>query len=90
MGSQGTRRAGAQLPIKVLNLLTAKPKYYLYINWDGVSVIASSFADEFLGKLVQKLGKAEFERKIRLTNMEPLVKQLVEKAISERIADEPN
>ena len=43
----------------VLNLLMAKPDYPLYIDWQETTIIASSFADEFLGKLFVELGKPD-------------------------------
>lgn len=84
----GTRAAGKEMRLKVLNLIAAKPGYLLYIDWQGVQVIASSFADEFMGKLFLKLGKADFERIVKNVHMSLLVKQLVEKAISERASED--
>ncbi len=80
----GTRAAGKEMRIKVLNLISAKPGYHIILDWQNVSVISSSFADEFLGKLFLKLGKSTFEQVIKNANMEPLVSQLIEKAITER------
>ena len=80
----GTRAAGMEMRLKVLNLIAAKPSYRLYIDWQDLPVIASSFADEFMGKLFVKMGKAEFESIIKHLHLKPLVRQLIEKAISER------
>lgn len=83
----GTRTAGKEMRIKVLNLMAAKPGYRIYIDWHKITVISSSFADEFIGKLFLKLGKNDFEQAIKHINIEPLVAQLIEKAISERTAN---
>lgn len=80
----GSRAAGREMHTKVLNILGAKPGYPLYIDWQNVSVIASSFADEFIGKLYVKQGKIKFEQTIRNIQMNALVAQLIEKAIAER------
>jgi hypothetical protein len=83
-GGSSTRQAGKEMRIKVLNLMEAKPGYPIYIDWQGIPVIASSFADEFMGKLFVALGQDLFESRIRNTNLEPLVSQLISKAITER------
>jgi hypothetical protein len=84
----GTRAAGVEMRLKVLNLIAAKPGYRLYIDWQDLPVIASSFADEFMGKLFLKLGEEEFGLIIKHLNLKPLVRQLIEKAISERTAND--
>ena len=80
----GTRQAGKEMRFKLQNLMEAKPEYPIYIDWQEISVIASSFADEFMGKLFVTLGKDRFERLIRNTNLDSLVAQLISKAITER------
>jgi hypothetical protein len=80
----GTRQAGKEMRFKLLNLIEVKPGYPIYIDWQEISVVASSFADEFVGKLFVTLGKGQFERIIRNTNLDPLVAQLISKAITER------
>lgn len=82
----GTRAAGLEMRNKVMNLLTAKPDYPLYIDWQDVPVISSSFADEFIAKLYLRLGKEKFEQLIRHTKINTLVSQLIAKAIAERVA----
>lgn len=85
-GGAGSREAGKELRNKVFNMMTSKPSYPIYVNWDEVTVVASSFADEFLGKLFIEIGKEKFEQTIRNTNMEEILEHIVNKAITERIA----
>lgn len=82
----GTRAAGKEMHTKVVNLMKAKPGYPIIINWESIEVIASSFADEFIGKLFVKIGEKEFDSYIKNTNLMPLVSQLIDKAITERNA----
>lgn len=82
----GTRIAGKELRNKVLNLMIAKPDYPLYVDWQEVTIIASSFADEFLGKLFLEIGKVRFEAVIRNVNMIDVVEHIISKAITERSA----
>jgi len=53
-----------------------------------LQVISSSFADEYMGKLFLELGPLHFSASIRNKNMELLVKQLLDKAIMQRLAQE--
>lgn len=84
----GTRKAGKQLRINTLNLISSKPNYPIIVDWSGIPVISSSFADEFIGKLFVLLGQEKFNITIKNRNMESLIKQLLDKAISQRLAQE--
>lgn len=81
----GTRRSGKQINTKINNLIKAKPNYPMVIDWEGVPVISSSFADEMIGKLFIKMGAISFSSIIRNTNMEPLIRNLLDKAIAQRL-----
>ena len=81
----GTRYSGSQIRTKIINLMNAEPTYPLIIDWEGIPVIASSFADEALGKLFLQLGAMTFSSKIRNINIESLVKGLLDKAIAQRL-----
>ncbi|MBS1662553.1 MAG: DUF4325 domain-containing protein [Bacteroidetes bacterium] len=84
----GTRHAGRQMRFKLLNLINSKPNHPVYVDWEGVPVISSSFADELMGKLFLELGPLRFGALIRQRNMEPLVYQLLDKAIMQRLHQE--
>lgn len=81
----GNRNAGRQLRQKVKNLLNANPTMPIIINWTGVPLISSSFADEFLGKLFVEMGAMSFGARIRNSGMEALIRSLLDKAISQRL-----
>jgi anti-sigma regulatory factor (Ser/Thr protein kinase) len=82
----GTRHAGRQIRTKCLNLLGADRTKALVVDWDGVPLISSSFADEAIGKLFVELGPMTFSARVRNVNMEPFVRGLVDKAIMQRVA----
>lgn len=84
----GTRNSGRQLRIKTLNLIQSKQGYPIVVDWDGIPVISSSFADEFMGKLFLELGPLSFSAIVRNKNMEPLIRALLDKAISQRLKQE--
>ncbi len=81
----GTRHSGEQIRTKIVNLMNAEPTYPLIIDWEGVPVISSSFADEVIGKLFLRLGAMAFASKLRNINMEPLITALLDKAVSQRL-----
>jgi anti-sigma regulatory factor (Ser/Thr protein kinase) len=81
----GSRNSGLQIRTKVKNLLLGKPDYPLVVDWEGVPVISSSFADEFIGKLFLELGAMRFTALIRNKSMEPLISGLLDKAIAQRL-----
>jgi hypothetical protein len=80
----GTRQAGRQLRTKSLNLLTSDPHKPLVVDWSGVPLVSSSFADEFLGRLFVELGPMAFGSRIQHIGMEPLVRSLVDRALIQR------
>ena len=81
----GTRHSGVQIRTKIVNLMNAEPAYPLIIDWEGIPVISSSFADEVMGKLFLRLGAMTFSSKIRNMNMESLIKGLLDKAVAQRL-----
>jgi STAS-like domain of unknown function (DUF4325) len=58
------------------------------IDWAGVPLISSSFADEAFGKLFIELGPLTFGSRIKHRNMEAVNAGLVNKAILQRAAQQ--
>lgn len=81
----GTRHSGSQIRTKLINLMNAEPTYPMIIDWDGIPVISSSFADEVIGKLFLSMGAMAFSAKVRNINMEPLIQGLLDKAVLQRL-----
>lgn len=84
----GTRKSGAQIRNKILNLLKAKSGFPIIIDWEGVPVISSSFADELMGKIFMEMGAMTFSALMKNKNMEALVKNLLDKAVAQRLTQE--
>ena len=83
----GSRGAGLQIRNKCLNILNADQNNPLILDWTGVPVISSSFADEAIGKLFVELGPLNFSARVRNIGIEPLVRGLIEKAILQRASE---
>lgn len=82
----GSRSAGRALRTKSLNLLQLDASKRLVLDWSNVPVISSSYADEFVAKMVVELGFAVFSNRCTLVGMEPLVRQIIDKAMFQRVA----
>ena len=80
----GSRSAGRQIRTKCLNLLDAAPTKPLLLDWNGVPLISSSFADELVGKLFAELGPLAFSTRVRNVGMRRVVYALIDKAIMQR------
>ena len=86
----GSRAAGRQLRRKCVNLLNAESKKPLLLDWTGVSMVSSGFADELVGKLFVKLGPLAFSARVRNLGMDAVVGDLVDKAILQRAGQVAN
>ncbi len=83
----GTRHAGVELRLKCRNLLEAEPTARLILDWKGVPLVSSSFADEAVGKLFMELGPTTFSSRVSHINAESLVRSLLDRAVMQRVAD---
>lgn len=83
--SFGSRAAGEPVRRKLLNIarITGAPK--IQLDFSGIPLVSSSFADELIGKLFAELGPIEFMRRFEVVNIEPTVRALVDKAIAQRM-----
>lgn len=87
----GNRQAGIQMYNKCKNL-TANSQYNLTINWTDVPLIASSYADEFIGKLYADIGPIDFSTKVNLIGMDRTTKHILNSVMRQRISqrEHPN
>ncbi|TWI06865.1 uncharacterized protein DUF4325 [Lysobacter ruishenii] len=82
----GNRITGEKIRTLILNLLSSSPGADLEIDFAGVKIVASSFADEVFGKLFLMMGPLECGSRVRYVNMNGTCKQIINKAITERLA----
>jgi len=87
VSSFGSRISGAPLRNKLRNLLAMSQKQCILIDFEGVPILSSSFADEVFGKLFVELGPLQFGARVRFQNVPSLIANLIEKAILQRSAD---
>jgi hypothetical protein len=82
----GTRQSGERIRNELLNIYKSAKKTVI-VDFDGIGIIASSFADELIGKLVADLGLFQFQRIFQLKNMNPTIQSIVQRSLSQRLAE---
>jgi len=80
-----SRPAGRPMRVKLANLVNNCPGQILYVDFENITVVSSSFADEVFGKLFVELGPMPFMQSIRLINVSPTVQALIDRAIKQRM-----
>jgi anti-sigma regulatory factor (Ser/Thr protein kinase) len=81
----GSRSAGEPVRRKLINLVKGLVKGQIILDFSDVPLISSSYADEVVGKLFLELGPIEFMSRIKLANLDPLVGNLIDRAVSQRM-----
>ena len=81
-GDIGSRHGGRRIRQVIENLL--RDQATVSIDFNGVGVISSSFADEVFGRLFVSLGPRGFMRRIGIVNASPTVEGLIDRAIFQR------
>ena len=81
----GTRQSGRALRTEIVNILNQTDSLVV-IDFDGLSVVASSFADELIGKLTVKIGFIQFNQKCTLVGMNDTVQAIVNRSVQQRLA----
>jgi anti-sigma regulatory factor (Ser/Thr protein kinase) len=83
----GSRSAGEPIRKKIFNLIRLTSNSCVRVDFENVPLVSSSFADEVFGKLFIELGPLQFSQFIKFENIDPLVRNLVDKAIMQRMRD---
>jgi anti-sigma regulatory factor (Ser/Thr protein kinase)/anti-anti-sigma regulatory factor len=81
----GNRVTGQRLRTKIENLLAAAPQDVLEIDFSGVDLVASSFADEVFGKLAITMGFVGFGTRLRLVNLNQFCRGIIDDVVRSRI-----
>ena len=78
----GSRTGGVRVRGMIENLL--RDRRTIVIDFDGVGLFTSSFADEVFGRLFVNLGPRSFMSRIQMRNVDPTVEGLIDRAILQR------
>ncbi|MBQ6277903.1 MAG: STAS-like domain-containing protein [Bacteroidales bacterium] len=88
----GTRDSAVRIKNEIINLIKDSKKPVI-IDFKGVAVISSSFADELIAKLLLELGLFQFNNLIILRGMNTQEQNILQKSVIQRLLDslnEPN
>lgn len=78
----GSRTGGRQVRKMIDNLL--REREVIVLDFEGVGIISSGFADEVFGRLFVDMGFRTFTRRIEMRNVDPIVDGLIDRAIEQR------
>jgi anti-sigma regulatory factor (Ser/Thr protein kinase) len=84
--SFGSRLAGTPVRNKLLNLVRMCPGQRILVEFEDVSLVSSSFADEVFGKLFVELGPVTFAQRFEFRHMAPIIQQLIDRAVAQRMS----
>lgn len=83
----GTRKSGERIRNEIINLVGESNKP-VELDFKGVGVVSSSFADELVGKLYITFGPLKFSQVVHLNNMNDEIIVLINRAMEQRIRQE--
>ena len=83
-----SRLGGTPVRYRLLNLAGMYPAQKIIIDFADVPLVSSSFADEVFGKLFLEMGPIAFLQRFEFVNLPMLVRQLIDRAISQRLSSE--
>lgn len=82
--SFGSRKAAEPINTKLKNLARVCANSRICIDFDGIAVVSSSFADEVFGKLFVEMGPLLFMQKYEFINISGTVRSLIDRSITLR------
>jgi STAS-like domain of unknown function (DUF4325) len=82
----GTRISGAIIRNEVVNVNKQTGKT-ITLDFDNISIISSSFADELIGKLVLEFGFYGFNNIVKLKHMNQNVQSIVQRSVAQRMME---
>jgi anti-sigma regulatory factor (Ser/Thr protein kinase) len=82
--SFGSRIAARPIRMKLKNILDMCPGQRIRVDFQGVRIVSSSFADEVFGRLFVELGPMAFMGRFEFVGLDQTVRMLIDRAISQR------
>ena len=83
----GTRSSAIRVRNEIMNILQEKPKRVI-LDFTGVAVISSSFADELIAKLLLQLGLYQFNQLIKLTGLDFSQQNILHRSVVQRMLED--
>lgn len=83
----GTRESGLLMKNELINIYNST-KSKVVIDFDEVGIISSSFADEFIGKLIDEIGFYQYQSIFQIVNMNKGIQTIFEASLKKRLGKE--
>lgn len=83
----GTRDSAIRVKNEVLNILSEEQKP-VTLDFNGVAVISSSFADELIAKLFLSLGLFQFNNLIKIKGLDSSQQNILQRSVLQRIIED--
>lgn len=83
----GTRESAIRVKNEVINLFNQSKKN-IVLDFEGIRISSSSFADELIAKLIIELGLFQFNNIIKLKNMNVSQQQILQRSVIQRLIEE--
>lgn len=83
----GTSLGSRVLGKEVSSLINFEKEDEIILDFQGVKMITSSFADEVVGKNCARLGLHNFFDKVQIVNSSEQIKLILKKAIIDRLVE---
>ena len=84
----GTSLGSRVLGKEVSNLIDFEKEEEIVLDFQGVKMITSSFADEVIGENCARLGLHNFFKNVQIVNASEQIKLILKKAILDRLAEQ--
>ena len=84
----GTSLGSRVLGKEVSNMINFEKEDEIILDFNGVKMVTSSFADEVIGKNCAKLGLHNIFNKVQIVNVTDQIKLIIKKAIMDRLAEQ--
>ena len=81
----GNRITGQKIRQTIESLLAVAPDDVVEVDFTGVELMASSFADEVFGKLAVSLGFIGFSSRLRFTALNKFCQRIIDNVVQSRI-----
>jgi len=82
----GTRKSGEKIRNELVNIYKQSGKS-ITLDFKGLNIVSSSFADELIGKLVAEFGFYAFTNVFKLRNMNTSVQSIVQRSVAQRMIE---
>ena len=82
----GTRESGKKIKNELINIYMSE-KRRIVIDFEGVGIVSSSFADELISKLIDEMGFYQYQSIFQLKNMNSNIQTIFESSLKKRISN---